>query len=183
MMERSRTSIKEDLSRKYSEIKAKIKESIPSKKEGVLMASFLSTFLYFCAVLVTSDPNPLTMKKSYNQVRIKRAEERKAEKERYTLKVKRLENLSELKESVLRKAEYMDGKAGLTFTEQAELSRKLGYKGMLLEGRINNFELEATDEYFEGVGVYLTVNKDKIKVSEKSLRDYLNNPLNPNTRS
>jgi len=167
--------IKYIFSKKYFNIKSKIKKAIPSKSEVVIYTSVLLPMFYVGAILYTGDPNPLTMRESYRQRKIEIVEERIVAEEKNKLKIRKLENLVELKNIALRKAENLDGQAGLTFIEQAELARELGYKGMLREGEIKNFRLEVDDDYFSGLQIHLNINKDQIKVSEESLRNYLEN--------
>src|SRR4030042_3844322 len=137
-----KSDIKKDLLTKYFDIKARVKEKIPTKGKAIELAIWGALIVYGAFVVSFGDFNPLTMKKTARQRQIKYAEEQKAELERRKLNKESLENLLKLKKGILKKAENLDGRAGLTFIEQTELARKLGYEGMLLEGRIDNFGLE-----------------------------------------
>ncbi|MBM3233733.1 hypothetical protein FJZ19_01425 [Candidatus Pacearchaeota archaeon] len=81
----------------------------------------------------------------------------------------RKDRLRQLERQVLEKAQMFDGKLGLSFEDQANLARELGYKGTLSQGRRFYFgqDIRGFPES------QLIIGNESLEVSEETAQNYL----------
>ena len=83
----------------------------------------------------------------------------------------KIEDTSSLLTEAMKKAQMVDGKVGMSFSDQAEFVNELGYEKILQEGEYLDFRMHTTGISMRVIGPYHLNNW--FEVSEEKLKEYI----------